>query len=373
MDALILSCGTGGGHNAAGRAIYEEMKKRGHHVVMRNPYALKSVRLSGRIDSAYVKTVQKCPAAFGGIYKIGDLYRRLPFRSPVYYANHAMNTVLAGYLKEHPFDIVVMPHLFPAEILTNMKRHGMTVPKTMFVATDYACIPFTEETDCDAYIIPAEDMRTEFVQRGIAAEKLHALGIPTHSSFAAKEDKTEVKGRLGLRPDIRYILAAGGSMGSGGMEQAVERLAEYFGAKEEIGLIVICGNNRRLYEKMKQRYGAGVTVLGHTDDMASYLKACSLYVTKPGGLSSTEAAVSGIPILHTAWIPGCETQNARYFKRHGMSLAGELTEEILQKAEQLVRDGDAAAQMVYDQQRQINGHAAADICTLAETMTGRNA
>lgn len=29
MDALILSCGTGGGHNAAGAAIKEELIKRG--------------------------------------------------------------------------------------------------------------------------------------------------------------------------------------------------------------------------------------------------------------------------------------------------------------------------------------------------------
>ena len=34
MDALILSCSTGGGHNAAGTAIKEELEVRGHHVTM---------------------------------------------------------------------------------------------------------------------------------------------------------------------------------------------------------------------------------------------------------------------------------------------------------------------------------------------------
>lgn len=29
MEALILTCGTGGGHNSAANAIFEEMKKRG--------------------------------------------------------------------------------------------------------------------------------------------------------------------------------------------------------------------------------------------------------------------------------------------------------------------------------------------------------
>ena len=42
MDALILSCGTGGGHDAAGSAVAEELINRGHHAVMLNPYTLQS-------------------------------------------------------------------------------------------------------------------------------------------------------------------------------------------------------------------------------------------------------------------------------------------------------------------------------------------
>ena len=38
MEALILSCGTGGGHNSAALAIKEEMEQRGHRVTMMNPY-----------------------------------------------------------------------------------------------------------------------------------------------------------------------------------------------------------------------------------------------------------------------------------------------------------------------------------------------
>ena len=147
MDALILSCGTGGGHDAAGKAVYEEMRRRGHHVTMLNPYTIKSTRLSNRINRIYISIVQHMPKAFGVIYMIGNLYRRLPFRSPVYFVNRAMNSVMKEYFAEHHFDIVIMPHLFPAEIMTNMKLHGMDIPKTMFIATDYVCIPFTEETD----------------------------------------------------------------------------------------------------------------------------------------------------------------------------------------------------------------------------------
>ena len=55
MEALILSCGTGGGHNAAGAAVCEALTRRGHHAWMLNPFTLKSEKLAGRIDNTYIK------------------------------------------------------------------------------------------------------------------------------------------------------------------------------------------------------------------------------------------------------------------------------------------------------------------------------
>ena len=57
MNVLILSCGTGGGHNAAGAAVQKQLQKQGHQVVMINPYRLKSNRLAGVIDKVYIGLV----------------------------------------------------------------------------------------------------------------------------------------------------------------------------------------------------------------------------------------------------------------------------------------------------------------------------
>ena len=79
MNVLILSCGTGGGHNAAGAAVQKQLQKQGHQVVMINPYQLKSNRLAGVIDKVYIGLVQKNSTLFGFVYRLGELYRRLPF------------------------------------------------------------------------------------------------------------------------------------------------------------------------------------------------------------------------------------------------------------------------------------------------------
>lgn len=368
MDALILSCGTGGGHDSAARAVLEEMEKRGHHAVMRNPYALKSSRLADGINNTYITAARDAPRAFGAVYKLGDLYRQLPFRSPVYFANHGMNAVLEAYLAENHFDVVVTTHLFGAEILTNMKRHAIKIPKTIFVATDYVCIPFTEETECDAYVIPAEDLADDFINRGIHGEKLHPLGIPTGSSFARQETREAARQRLGLTADKKYILVTGGSMGGGKIEKAITKLCDHFADREEISLIIVCGSNKVLFDRLSPQAGPRCHVIGYTGDMASYLKASDLFITKPGGLSSTEAAVCGVPILHTSPIPGCESHNARYFSRHGMSISGKVSSEILDAVEEILSNDRVRAEMAACQRACCNPLAAADICGLAERM-----
>ena len=158
MEALILSCGTGGGHNSAASAISEELTRRGHRATVLNPYELRSKKMAEKINNFYIKPVQKAPTVFGAVYNAGQLYRRLPVRSPVYFANYGMISPMEEYLSRNHFDIIITTHLFPAEILTCMKRKGIHLPKTVFIATDYTCIPFTEETECDAYICPSDKL-----------------------------------------------------------------------------------------------------------------------------------------------------------------------------------------------------------------------
>lgn len=373
MDALILSCGTGGGHNAAGAAVSEELTRRGHRAVMMNPYTLRGQNLAGKIDHAYIATAQKAPRAFGAVYGAGELYRRLPFRSPVYYANQAMISRMEEYLEENHFDIVIMPHLFPAEIMTNMKRRGMDIPRTMFIATDYCCIPFTEETDCDAYVVPGEELTDEFAGRGIPREKIYPLGIPVGRSFRTGRRRSGAA--AGSMPDRgqgkRYLLIAGGSIGAGKIDKLIGLLleqAERDAPRRETGIIVICGNNQELYWKLKRQYGTRVIVVGHTDCMADYLRISSLYITKPGGLSSTEAAVCGIPLLHMPAIPGCETHNVRYFREHGMSVCCDVSQEGAESVFRMLNDERACEEMLECQRRYIRRDAASDICRLAEEM-----
>lgn len=359
MDALILSCATGGGHNAAAEALREELEARGDRAVVMDPYSLRSERTVRRVSGTYVSVAQKVPRFFGVVYQLGQLYRKLPWRSPVYFANRKAAKAMGAFLAQNHFDVVLMPHLFPAEIMTRLKARGVDLPKTIFVATDYACIPFTEETDCDAYIVPHPDLLGEFEDRGVPAQKLHPLGIPVRRAFLQKTSKAEARKTLGLETEKTYWLVAGGSMGAGVLKRSIREIYRQYGP-DIPHLIVICGSNRRLYRSLQKEYGEAITLLQTTDQMALYLRACDLYLTKPGGLSTTEAVTVGTPLVPLRPIPGCETKNAQFFIGHGYALPlGRLRDGV---------DPGLWSEMLQHQKSGVSQDAAQHICDLAHRM-----
>ena len=87
MKVLILSCNTGGGHNAAAQAIAEAIREHGDCAEVLDYLSLAGNGVSKLVGDGYVKVVKKAPAMFGMAYKLGMVVSRLMKKSPVYYAN----------------------------------------------------------------------------------------------------------------------------------------------------------------------------------------------------------------------------------------------------------------------------------------------
>ncbi len=380
MEALILSCSTGGGHNSAAAAIKEAFESRGHSVTLLDPYSL--VRGEHHVDrkvgGAYISVVRHTPLLFGAIYSLGELYstaeRKINVRSPVYHINRLMKRPMMEYLGAHHFDVIIATHLFPSEILTALKQSGVSLPTTIFVATDYTCIPFTEETDCDFFVIPAADLDYAYKSRGIPPEKILPYGIPVRQDFAVTENKKTAAESLGLDASRRYILLSGGSIGAGNIKSTVRTLRLYLRMHTDTTLIVLCGSNEALFSDLSEKYKNDVSILPmkSTDRIAELMRASDMIISKPGGLSSTEAAVSGTPLIHIAPIPGCETKNTRYFKKNGMSVSvGNSRIRLLLSVSRLSDSGEAE-RMSEIQRRSISPNAALDICLLSESASSGN-
>ena len=362
MRILILSLATGQGHNTAAAALAEEFCARGDECEVADAIGLSSAKASRAVAGAYIKMAVYTPRVFGGLYQAGLKISSRRHKSVVYLANKGYAEGLLKHIRQNGYDAVIAPHVFPADALTSLRREGNLSIPCFAVATDYTCVPFFEEAEMDAWFIPGRPLLSEFLKRGLPEEKLICTGIPVGRRCLEAPKREQAREIIEMDPDTRLALIMGGSMGFGNPQTLVRSLSEQMGKNSRV--VVLCGRNAALKRRIEESFGGGerVMALGYTQEVPLWFAACDVLLTKPGGLTSTEAAVMGVPMVHTPPIPGCETKNASYFSSLGMSLTAKDTQTLAQEAAQLAADPERKAAMRTAQAKYMNPFAARDIC-----------
>ena len=241
-----------------------------------------------------------------------------------------------------------------------------------YVATDYTCIPFISETELDGYIIPHQDLAREYTDNEMPADRLYPLGIPViESKFTTRVPQTEARQRVNqefnLTPkhsDGRWFLMMSGSMGHGNLEGLVHELIARCGEHDRV--ICVCGRNKKTFKQLKKHFAREkrVTPVGFTNEISLLMDAADVLLTKPGGITSTEACIKNIPLVHTEPIPGLENHNVDFFVSHGMSCTAPLVSEQAELAIRLCEDKQMRERMLQAQRDNTNPHAADDVVSL---------
>ena len=311
------------------------------------------------------------PGVFHFLYAAGGAISNNRRKSPVYFMNRLYRHAIDEYLSQHAFDVVITSHLFPAEVLTSLKREGRLRARTIAIATDYTCIPFWEETELDRYILPHKDLIGEFAEKGLPREGLLPYGIPVRECFCQKGDKKYARRLLELPQDKPVYLLMSGSMGFGKLGEMTEAILQRHG--DGVFVAILCGRHETLLAKLQKQFEgrSNVRAIPFTNEVSRYMDACDVIFTKPGGLTSTEAAVKNIPLIHTSPIPGCETRNAQFFSSRGMSFYDEDIQRQLDFAQRVTTDPQVLGQMLHAQRNHTNPRAASQICDLAQQLAGQ--
>ena len=361
MRVLILSCNTGGGHNSAASAIKEYLESVGVFCEIKDALAFDSQTKSDFISWGHVFIYKRIPRLFGAGYKFIENHPPKPGNSSVIYDIVRKDAEsLHDYLMGAGYDIIVSTHIFASMILTEIRKKYLTNFKTYFVATDYTCSPGVDEIDADAFFIPHRSLIPEFTGSGLPEEKLIASGIPVRHSFYEHVDAVSAKRELGLPTDKRVVLMMCGSMGCGPLCELAFSLAGNIPC--DTVLVVICGNNEKLYEKFgKFRDIPNVFVVGFTRKISLYMDAASVILTKPGGLSSTEAATKGLPMVLIDAVPGCESKNMEFFIQNGFAVTEETIEGLISQVNLLLTDSAKAEKLSLALRGSFAGYAAEKI------------
>lgn len=356
MRVLILTCNTGGGHNAVAAALAESFRRLGVSSDTADGLSFISQKASRFVSKWHTRFYRRYPK----LYKAGYMSAENDAESndrdnPVYRYMARGARRLDRAIQDGGYDAVVCVHVIPAMMMTELRRQHETGPVFCFVATDYTCSPTVGGCTPDICVIPHEELAEEFVSCGIARETLLAAGIPVRTVFRERGDRAAARSELALPPEGRHIVLMSGSIGCGPMADIAAELEKRMERGDFAS--VLCGSNRQMLYALRRRGFRRVEAVGFTNRVHRYMDSADVLVSKPGGISITEAGTRGTPLLLADMVGGCETRNQEFFHARGWAETCQ-PEDMADAALALLDWPERRQALVAQQHRDFDGLAA---------------
>lgn len=339
MRILVLSANTGEGHNSSARALIERLQQQGVQCDMQDCLAFLSPGFSKFISDWHIRIYQYGGKIFDKGYRFMENIANPDNFNPIYELLSLGAGKLRDLIMEGNYDAVVCLHSFAGIIVTEACRSwGLEIP-SLLVSTDYTCWPTVEQCQLDTFFVPAPEICQEFTFAGIPQDRQVVSGIPVRPVFYQQGDRSQARCRLELPEEGEVVLVMCGSMGCGPIQKiAAETLAQM---PDNSVMVAVCGRNEKLREEMAQIADPRLRVLGFIENFPEYLDAADLIITKPGGLSSTEAANKHVPMVFINTVGGCESRNFDYFLKKGYAVGSADPEEVVRIAIRMVWDAQS--------------------------------
>ena len=228
---------------------------------------------------------------------------------------HTVGRVIRAYAP----DLVIATHPFPEGAAALWRaRHGASFTLAALL-TDYALHAIWLVPGVDVYFVATEAMAEGMAARGFDTHMVHATGIPIARADYGLE-RSAAQTHAGLAEDLPTILLMGGGLGLGGMDRTLAALEQ---VNLRLSILVAAGRNAVLEEHARTVARTSrhvIRVFSYTDEIPTLMCAADLLITKPGGLTISEAFAAGLPLLLHDPIPGPETENAVYATRRGAAV-----------------------------------------------------
>jgi len=319
MKVLVLSITAGQGHNATGKALCDMLISMGAEAVMIDTYDYINTALSDAVSDFYLMSTALLPGVYGKAYTKAEQKKKSRDYSPTYVVNKILSLKLKEFVADYAPDVIVCTHVFAAIIANILKKEGKTNAKIVSIITDFTIHPYWQEIDCgDWFISPSKLLNHAAKTRGLDTDKFLHTGIPIHPKFSKRIDKYEARRQLELDEHKNTILLMSGSMGYGNI---VKYLKQIDALDVDLQMIVVCGSNKSTYNKIKRmNLKKNVLLYGFVNNVEVLMDAADCIVTKPGGLTSSEAMAKELPMIIVNPIPGQEERNTEFLLNNGLAL-----------------------------------------------------
>jgi processive 1,2-diacylglycerol beta-glucosyltransferase len=345
-DVLILSSAIGSGHMRASAAVVrgvDLLDPEKACSIVDFPHEV-SPGVERLLRDAYLRALKLWPTAYGMLYESSGTGQR---GTLVQQVQTAGLKTLERLVSSTGAQVLVAPHFYGAGVLGIYKKQNPGMFSAV-VLTDYVPHPIGVPLNLDLYVV-ADDAAAEAVSKlGVPEERIHPTGIPIDPAFEEPVDPGPARKEvLNLGDDdLPVVLVMGGGLGGGDLEEVVSLLLE---ASEAMHLVVLCGSNDRSRSQLTRlatRKGKDATFLAFTDRVRELMAGGAVLVTKPGGMSCTEALASRLPQVLFHPIPGQEEDNAAAIIRYGAGVMAREASDILGQTFKILTSANQRDQMV---------------------------
>ena len=345
---MVLYANAGNGHRRAAEAL---------EAACRQDERVREVRLIDALEytnkifqelyaNLYIEAVKKAPTLWALAFDETDQpWRREKGRMLV----HRINAqALTKEIRKFAPDLCLCTHFMPADIISTMLKEHQVQTSLGIVVTDYYVHASWLESHLNRIYVAKEESREQLLRLEFPPERVRTLGIPVDPIFGKLPPREELCAARGIDPDLPLVMLSAGAFGVMSGSDMAEMLN---GITTPCHLAVVCGHNKKLMEQIEKHVAEHGSdnihyhVLGFIKDIHEWMGMASLFVGKPGGLSSSECMALGLPMVIWNPIPGQEIYNTMYLLENGAAIAPDGAATLSFRIDQLLRDPNRLERM----------------------------
>ncbi|EKF35587.1 diglucosyl diacylglycerol synthase [Bacillus xiamenensis] len=331
---LILTANYGNGHMQVAKTLYDECKSQGfEHVIVSNLYQESNPIVSEVTQYLYLKSFSIGKQFYRLFYYgVDKIYNKRKFNIYLKMGNKRLDELI----QLHNPDIIIIT--FPMIVVPEYRNKTGKVIPTFNVMTDFCLHKIWVHENIDRYYVATDYVKQKLVEIGTHPSDVKVTGIPIRPQFEADVPKSIIYKKYGLSSDKKVLLIMAGAHG---VLKNVKELCEALLLDSEVQIVVVCGKNVALKQSLsdlEQAHPDQLKALGYVEQIDELFRVTDCMITKPGGITLTEATAIGVPVILYKPVPGQEKENALFFEDYGAAIVINRHEDILESVTNLLQD-----------------------------------
>lgn len=248
-------------------------------------------------------------------------------------------------IREWKPDVLVATEVGACEIASLAKRHQGLCTPLCAVATDHESEPVWVKEEVDQYFVPTPRVAEQLNRWGVDRQRISVSGIPVHSKFFRGAASGVIREKFGFPNDRPLVLIMGGGMGPLRMDQIVGELSTL---PRALSIVAVAGLNTKMQKRLEQMKpqmpsDKSLAIYGWVENVDELMRAADVLVTKPGGITLTEASSVGVPMVCVNPIPGPEQVHCRLIEEEELGAVARGLDEVCAKVAAILDRGKPRA------------------------------